>query len=134
MPKINANNCEMYYEVDDYTDPWLHSKETVWLQHGVGRSSRFWYHWVPALAGEYRVVRRDMRGHGQSAAPEPDHVWSVDELINDITNQMRATMNPAAVVQNGMRELGRALGATEVVVRLNAEGSSPAAGGREAQP
>jgi pimeloyl-ACP methyl ester carboxylesterase len=84
MPKINANNCEMYYEVDDYTDPWLHSKETVWLQHGVGRSSRFWYHWVPALAGEYRVVRRDMRGHGQSAAPEPDHVWSVDELINDM--------------------------------------------------
>jgi len=50
-------------------------------------------------------------------------------LINDITNQMRSTMNPASVVQNGMRELGRALGATEVIVRLNPEGSSiPAAG------
>ena len=23
MPKIQSNNCEMYYEVDDYTDPWL---------------------------------------------------------------------------------------------------------------
>jgi len=49
-----------------------------------------------------------------------------EQLINDITNQMRSTMNPAAVVQNGMRALGRALGATEVVVRLDAAGSAPA--------
>lgn len=41
-----------------------------------------------------------------------------EQLINDITYQLRATLNPSAVVQSGMRELGRALGATEVVVRL----------------
>ena len=41
VPKIQANNCEMYYEVDDYTDPWLKQTDTIWLQHGVGRSSRF---------------------------------------------------------------------------------------------
>src|SRR5216117_536257 len=77
MPKVTANNCEMYYEVDDYTDPWVTEKETVWLQHGVGRSTKFWYHWVPALARHYRVVRRDMRGHGQSADPGPNHTWSI---------------------------------------------------------
>jgi len=84
VPKIQANNCEMYYEVDDYTDPWLKQTDTIWLQHGVGRSSRFWYHWVPALAGRYRVVRRDLRGHGQSSDPGRDHKWSIDELIDDM--------------------------------------------------
>ena len=83
MPKIRANKYEMHYEVDDFTDPWKPA-ETVWIQHGFGRSSRFWYHWVPPLAGHYRVVRRDMRGHGQSADPGPDYQWSVDELLNDM--------------------------------------------------
>jgi GAF domain-containing protein/HAMP domain-containing protein len=41
-----------------------------------------------------------------------------EQLINQITSQMRATLNPDAVLQSGIRELGRALGATEVVVRL----------------
>ena len=45
MPKVKANNYEMHYEVDNFTDPWKHA-ETLWIQHGFGRSSRFWYHWV----------------------------------------------------------------------------------------
>jgi len=95
MPKVTANKCEMYYEVDDYTDPWVTEKETVWLQHGVGRSTKFWYHWVPALARHYRVVRRDMRGHGQSADPGPHHTWSIDELITD----MRAFLDALGLQQ-----------------------------------
>jgi len=83
MPKVKANNYEMHYEVDDFTDPWKHA-ETLWIQHGFGRSSRFWYHWVPPLAAHYRVLRRDMRGHGQSADPGPNYVWSVDDLLNDM--------------------------------------------------
>ena len=88
MPTVTANNCEMFYEIDDFTDPWRTDTETVWLQHGVGRSTKFWYHWVPALAGDYQVVRRDMRGHGQSSAPEPDHTWSLDELVTDMHDFM----------------------------------------------
>jgi pimeloyl-ACP methyl ester carboxylesterase len=74
----------MYYEVDDYTDPWLKNKDMFWLQPGVGRSSRFWYHWVPALARNYRVVRRDMRGHGMSADPGPNYTWKIADLLNDM--------------------------------------------------
>jgi GAF domain-containing protein/HAMP domain-containing protein len=48
-----------------------------------------------------------------------------EQLINDITYQMRATLNPTAVVHTGIRGLGRALGATEVVVRLAGEGEPP---------
>jgi len=73
----------MYYEIDDFTDPWR-SAEPLWIQHGFGRSLQFWYHWVPPLAGKYRVIRRDMRGHGQSADPGPNYVWSVDDLLNDM--------------------------------------------------
>jgi GAF domain-containing protein len=41
-----------------------------------------------------------------------------ERLINQITFQMRATLNPDTILQSGIRELGRALGATEVVVKL----------------
>ena len=83
MPKIIANNYEMYYELDDFTGPWKQA-ETIWIQHGFGRNLRFWYHWVPLLAGKLRVIRRDMRGHGLSADPGPDHKWSADELLLDM--------------------------------------------------
>lgn len=83
MPKVKANNYEMHYEVDDFTDPWRPA-ETIWIQHGFGRNLNFWHHWVPRLAGEYRVIRRDMRGHGQSADPGPDYQWTVDDLLNDM--------------------------------------------------
>ena len=29
MPTVTANNCEMYYEINDFTDPWVAEKETV---------------------------------------------------------------------------------------------------------
>ena len=95
MSFVDANGCRMYYEIDDYTDPWVAEQETIWLQHGVGRSTKFWYHWVPALARNYRVLRRDMRGHGQSSAPPPDHKWSLDELAED----MRAFMDTIELKQ-----------------------------------
>lgn len=90
MPIATANHCEMFYEIDDFTDPWATDTETVWLQHGVGRSTKYWYHWVPSLARDYQVLRRDMRGHGQSADPGPDHAWSLEELITDMHDFMDA--------------------------------------------
>ena len=84
MPNVIVNNYEMHYELDDFTDPWVKEKETIVIQHGLGRNARFWYHWVPLLARHYRVIRRDMRGHGRSADPGPNHAWSVEELLTDI--------------------------------------------------
>ena len=90
MATVTANGCETFYEVDDFTDPWRTDVETVWLQHGVGRSTRFWHHFVAPLAGDYRVIRRDLRGHGRSGDPGPDHVWSLDELVADMRDFMDA--------------------------------------------
>ncbi len=83
MPKIRLNDCNFHYEVDNFTDPWMPS-DTVWIQHGFGRNSRFWYQWPPVLSREYRVIRRDMRGHGLSEDPGAGYEWSVDALISDM--------------------------------------------------
>jgi pimeloyl-ACP methyl ester carboxylesterase len=68
MPVIDRpGKPALHYTVDDYTDPWKNAQFVV-LQHGNGRSSRFWYSWVPYLARHYRVVRPDARGLGSSSA------------------------------------------------------------------
>ncbi len=68
MPFLNRpGQPELYYELDDYTDPWRNAPYLI-LQHGYGRSGRFWYSWVPYLARFFKVVRPDLRGLGQSSA------------------------------------------------------------------
>lgn len=60
-----SNKPDLYYELDDYTDPWKNAP-FILLQHGFGRSSKFWYRWVPYLSRFYKVLRADLRGFGQS--------------------------------------------------------------------
>jgi pimeloyl-ACP methyl ester carboxylesterase len=83
MPEVEVNGMSIHYELDDFTDPWEKS-DTIWIQHGYGRSGKFWFHWVPPLARQYRVLRVDMRGHGQSSDPPADHAWTADELLADM--------------------------------------------------
>ena len=42
-----------------------------------------------------------------------------EQLIIEITDQMRASLSPESILQNGIRHLGRALGGAEVTVRLH---------------
>jgi 3-oxoadipate enol-lactonase len=66
MPYLKrSGEPDLWFEVDDFTDPWRNAPCVI-LQHGNGRSSRFWYQWVPYLARFYRVVRPDVRGLGRS--------------------------------------------------------------------
>jgi 3-oxoadipate enol-lactonase len=66
MPYVRrAGKPTLHYRVDDFTDPWRNAG-TILLQHGYARSSRFWFGWVPHLARFYKVVRPDLRGHGES--------------------------------------------------------------------
>lgn len=62
----------LYYEIDDYTDPWKNAP-AILLQHGYARSSRFWHAWVPYLSRFYRVIRVDWRGLGQSGTDFDPH-------------------------------------------------------------
>jgi pimeloyl-ACP methyl ester carboxylesterase len=83
MPKVEINGVNFHYEDDDLTNRQA-GVETIWIQHGVGRSSKFWQHWVPPLATEYRVIRRDQRGHGQSCFPGANFDWSIEDLLIDM--------------------------------------------------
>ncbi|MFH1485838.1 MAG: alpha/beta hydrolase, partial [Chloroflexota bacterium] len=77
------DNFNMYYDIDDFTDPWK-SPETILLHHGNSKSNRFWYGWVPLLTRHYKVVRLDARGFGQSTVPPPGYPWSLSGFARDI--------------------------------------------------
>src|SRR5258706_4470206 len=63
-----SDGLRLRYAIDDYTDPWL-AKDTLVMLHAAMGNSRRFYAWVPHLARDFRVVRMDMRGHGESDAP-----------------------------------------------------------------
>jgi 3-oxoadipate enol-lactonase len=80
-------DLHMYYEVDDFTDPWLKA-ETVVLHHGNAKNARLWYAWVPLLARDYRVIRVDARGFGRSSIPTPGYLWSLEGFATDLVHLM----------------------------------------------
>ena len=77
------DGAELFYTIDDFTDPWK-EPETVVLHHGMSKNHLLWYTWIPMLAAKYRVVRFDMRGMGQSTLPPQGYPWSVDNFANDL--------------------------------------------------
>ena len=90
MPTLHIPpSFDLYYLVDDYTDPWG-QPETILLLHGNAESSAAWYAWVPQLAHRYRVVRPDMRGFGASTPMRRDFPWTLDVIIDDFCRLMDA--------------------------------------------
>ena len=73
MPVIMANGLQTHYYDDNLSAP----AEPAWIQHGFGRNANFWWEWVAPLAGTYRVLRRDLRGHGGSGAPDANTMRSI---------------------------------------------------------
>lgn len=82
MPILKRPDCELFYRVDDFADPWR-PHDAVLMLHGNAESSLAWYAWVPLLARQLRVVRPDMRGYGQSTPMPREYVWTFDALIDD---------------------------------------------------
>lgn len=85
MPALaRAADIAIHYAVDDFTDPWA-DRPYLLLQHGNGRSGRFWYRWVPYLSRFYKVLRPDMRGLGQSAGRlDLERDVTLDALVGDL--------------------------------------------------
>src|SRR6187431_3752175 len=74
----------LHYALDDFTDPWRNAPHLI-LQHGYGRSGRFWYSWVPYLSRFYKIVRPDLRGLGQSGIPDDlETGLTVENYIDDL--------------------------------------------------
>lgn len=87
MPLLKRDGKpSLHYVVDDYTDPWRNAP-TIVLQHGFGRSHRFWYPWIPYLSRFYRVVRADLRGLGGSPVEfDPAQGVTIADYIGDLVD------------------------------------------------
>lgn len=79
---VTADGLKLAYHVDNFTDPWR-KPDTLLLLHAAMGNSRRWFQWVPPLAREYRVVRLDLRGHGDSEIPQPTDDFSLALLVSD---------------------------------------------------
>jgi 3-oxoadipate enol-lactonase len=79
----SSDGNRIAYTIDDFTEPWRRPA-TLLLLHAAMGSSRRWYAAVPPLARHYRVVRMDLRGHGDSQVPPPEPPLSMDRLVQDV--------------------------------------------------
>src|SRR3712207_9265660 len=77
-----SDGLKLAYAVDDFSDPWR-PQETLILIHAAMGSSRRLYKWIPTLSRHFRVVRPDMRGHGETDIPGPDQL-SLERLARDV--------------------------------------------------
>lgn len=72
----NDGVCLRYVTAGDET------KQPIVLVHGGGQASSAFHHQITALQADYYVVALDMRGHGESDAP--DSVYTVARLAKDL--------------------------------------------------
>ena len=80
--KAKVNGTELYYEVSGNEGaPWLV------LSHSLACSVRMWDPTVDAFKDRFRILNYDMRGHGQSAAPEG--AYTLDMLADDVLGLMK---------------------------------------------
>ncbi|MGE0718167.1 MAG: alpha/beta fold hydrolase [Alphaproteobacteria bacterium] len=77
-----SDGIAIRYAVTDFTPPWRKPETMVLMHAAMGTMNRF-HQWVPHLAGRWRVVRWDMRGHGASEIPGEDKELSIHRLARD---------------------------------------------------
>ena len=72
--------AQLFYRDDWLGEPWR-KPEAALLIHGVYESSIAWFGWVPRMAQEFRVLRPDLPGFGQSKIPG-GFEWSMASLTS----------------------------------------------------
>src|SRR5215475_13112291 len=82
-----SDGVRLGYWIDDFTDPWK-AAPTLLLLHAAMGSLRRYYAWVPRLSRHYRVVRMDLRGHGNSEIPPAGRELTLDRLVQDVAELM----------------------------------------------
>lgn len=84
-----VGDLAIHYDLADYTEPRRSEEpETVLLYSGYCRNIEFWRAWVPLLGREYRVLRMDPRGYGDSGKPAPGAIITTDMLAGDAIGLM----------------------------------------------
>jgi len=90
MPFLKVSpGLEMFYAVDDHTDPW-DASDVVLMIHGFTESTPAWNAWVPYFSRRFRVLRCDLRGFGQSGPVASDFTFTSELLANDFAQLIEA--------------------------------------------
>ena len=77
MPKAAVNGFELHYQIDGPEDaPWLT------FSNSLATNLSMWDRQVAELAGPYRTLRYDKRGHGQSDGPPGEYRF--EQLAEDV--------------------------------------------------
>jgi pimeloyl-ACP methyl ester carboxylesterase len=92
---------------------------TLVLVHGWTCSLRLWHNQIRDLAGEFRIVAFDLRGHGRSG-PSPGSDYSIEAFASDLDAVLAAT------VPDGERAVlaGHSMGAMVIVAWAGEEPAS----------
>ncbi|SOY85239.1 alpha/beta fold hydrolase [Cupriavidus taiwanensis] len=86
--RIHADGAELHVRLDGADGPW------VILAHALAADHTLWDITARHLAGRYRVVRPDLRGHGASDAPLGP--YTMTRLADDVVAVMDALQIPQA--------------------------------------
>lgn len=101
--KAKVNGIEMHYEIHGKgSAPWLV------LSHSLACSGRMWDPQVAAFKDRYRILNYDMRGHGQTEAPNMP--YTLDMLADDVLGLMRE-LNIESAIYCGL-SIGGMIGQT----------------------
>jgi len=73
-----ASGSDLFYRDDWLGAPWV-KPEVALLIHGNDESSVSWFGWIPRMAQEFRLVRPDLPGFGNSPIPQ-NFEWSMPSM------------------------------------------------------
>ena len=73
--KIKANGIDIHYEIAG-EGPW------ITMSHSLACNLHMWDPQMPVLTRQYKVLRYDTRGHGQSSAPPSE--YTLEQLADDV--------------------------------------------------
>jgi len=91
MPFALLPDVRLHYRIDGEA-----ASPPLLLSNSLGTSLEMWEPQIPALAGRYRVIRYDSRGHGQSeVTPGP---YTIDQLARDAAGLLDTLSIPRAHV------------------------------------
>jgi pimeloyl-ACP methyl ester carboxylesterase len=72
----------------------------VVLLHGFPLNRSMWSSQVATVGAEYRVIAPDLRGHGETAAPEG--VYTMDDMAEDVVELLNALQITEPIVLGGL--------------------------------
>ena len=95
MPELAREGVAIHYESHG---PAGTNAPAILLSHGYGATCRMWDGQIAALAGQYRVILWDMRGHGQSGDPTERSLYSQALTVGDMAAVLDACGEERAVI------------------------------------